>query len=325
MKYRNKRRIIFILTCIFLVCIVFFVIYTTKKSEKYIYAYSTLNEEKNNLKISNAKKIDINEIIQKNLLKHNYKEEINVEEKELEYITKYRNSNDLYIGETRISQEGRKGIQEITTKIVLDRNDRIIKQEQVSAVVVKSSINKIIEIGVKKKEQKNKKIKSDSLNFDIAINKPSGFTLNQFMKALTDSKDINKTFEQNAKYFYYIEKEYKINGIFVAAVGIHESNWGKSKIALDKKNLFGYGAYDSNPYNGAYSFETYSESIDLIARVFVKYYLNPKGTKIYGGEIANGAYYSGNTISDINKRYASDKNWANGVYLHMKYLYNKIN
>ena len=84
--------------------------------------------------------------------------------------------------------------------------------------------------------------------------------------------------EENAKYFYYIEKQYNINGIFVASIGIHESNWGTSKISKDKKNLFGYGAYDTNPYNGAYNFSNYSESIDLIARVLVKYYLNPKGT-----------------------------------------------
>ena len=88
--------------------------------------------------------------------------------------------------------------------------------------------------------------------------------------------------------------------------------------------MFGYGAYDSNPYNGAYEFSDYSESIDLIARVFVKYYLNPKGTPIYGGEKASGKYYNGPTLSGINKKYATDKNWANGVYKQMQYLYNKL-
>ena len=33
------------------------------------------------------------------------------------------------------------------------------------------------------------------------------------------------------------------------------------RIEKNKYNLFGYGAYDSNPYNGAYTFENYSESI----------------------------------------------------------------
>ena len=179
----------------------------------------------------------------------------------------------------------------------------------------------------KEQIEENSKSKSQlisNLSFDMALNKPSGLTLEQFKKVLKDDKDKNKIFENNAKYFYYIEKQYNINGIFVAAVGIHESAWGTSKISLDKNNLFGYGAYDSNPYNGAYNFSNCSESIDLISRVFVKYYLNPQGTKIYDGEIANGKYYNGATLSGVNKKYATDKNWANGVYKHMQYLYNKL-
>ena len=164
----------------------------------------------------------------------------------------------------------------------------------------------------------------EKLSFDMKLNKPSGLSLEQFKKILTDDKDKNKIFENNAEYFYYIEKQYNINGVFVAAVAIHESGWGTSKIALQKKNLFGYGAYDSNPYNGAYEFTDYSECIDLIARVFVKYYLNPNGTEIYGGEKAQGTYYNGSTLTAVNNKYASDKNWANSVYKHMKYLYNKL-
>ncbi len=163
-----------------------------------------------------------------------------------------------------------------------------------------------------------------TLSMNMALNKPSGLSIEQFKKVLTDSKDTNKIFTNNAQYFYYIEKQYNINGIFVAAVGIHESAWGTSKLALEKKNLFGYGAYDSNPYNGAYNFSDYSESIDLLARVFVKYYLNPKGTSIYGGEKATGNYYNGATLAGVNTRYASDKNWANSVYKYMQYLYNKL-
>ena len=162
------------------------------------------------------------------------------------------------------------------------------------------------------------------LSFDMALNKPSGLSLEQFKKILTDSKDVNKVMEKNAQYFYYIEEQYNINGVFVAAVAIHESGWGTSKISKDKYNLFGYGAYDSSPYNSAYEFSDYSESIDLIARVFVKYYLNAKGTTIYGGEQASGKYYNGPTLTGVNKKYATDKNWANAVYKHMEYLYNKL-
>lgn len=166
---------------------------------------------------------------------------------------------------------------------------------------------------------------SQNLGFSMLLNKPSGLSLEQFKKVLeNDSNDKNNVFTENAEYFYYIEQQYNINGIFVAAVGIHESGWGTSNISKSKKNLFGYGAYDSDPSGSAHTFQSYAEGIDLIARVFVKYYLNPKGTPIYGGETASGTYYEGATLTAVNKRYATDKNWANGVFKWMTYLYNKL-
>ena len=172
--------------------------------------------------------------------------------------------------------------------------------------------------------QKSKSEILQSLDFNMALNQPSGLSLEKFKKVLTDSRDVNGVFADNAEYFYYVEKQYNINGIFIAAIGIHESAWGTSAIARNKLNLFGYGAYDSNPYNGAYSFSNISESIDLMARVLTKYYLNPAGTPIYNNEKADAAYYYGPTVSGVNTKYATDKNWANCVYKYMKYLYEKV-
>lgn len=166
---------------------------------------------------------------------------------------------------------------------------------------------------------------SQDLGFSMLLNKRSGLTLEQFKKVLeNDSNDKNNVFKENAEYFYYVEQQYNINGLFVAAVGIHESAWGTSSISQTKKNLFGYGAYDRDPSGSAQLFENYSEGIDLVARVFVKYYLNPAGTDIYNGEKAVGTYYKGATLTAVNKSYATDKNWANGVYRWMMYLYNKL-
>ncbi len=163
------------------------------------------------------------------------------------------------------------------------------------------------------------------LDFNMDLNNPSEFSIEQFKQVLeNDSNDKNGVFAESAEYFYYAEQQYNINGVFVAAVGIHESGWGTSTIAKNKNNLFGYGAVDSNPYGGAYSFESYGEGIDLVARVLKKYYLNPAGTEVYAGDVANGRFYNGNTLSAVNKIYASDKNWANSVYKWMKYLYNKL-
>lgn len=368
-----------------------------------IYAKEVVAEQEKELEISEADKIDVYEIIDRNTTNNNV-EQITKKEEILEYITQYKTNKEIPKGISYVVQEGRAGVQEIITKKVLDGNGNILSEEIVKTNVIKASCDKIVEIGeaeytsnykVKKgdtvyvtsdvlglmlepneeskkmttlvekdkikvldinqnwykvsyqnrtgwvkaectnyininkeyNQQENGKTKQQllsTLKFDMDINKPSGLTLEQFKKVLSDLKDTNKIFENNAKYFYYIEKQYNINGIFVAAVGIHESNWGTSQIAKQKNNLFGYGAYDSNPFNGAYQFNKYAESIDLIARVFVKYYLNPSKTNIYGGEKAEGTYYNGKTISSVNKKYATDKNWSEAVYNHMNYLYNKL-
>ena len=165
----------------------------------------------------------------------------------------------------------------------------------------------------------------NTLSFDMKLNKPSGLSLEQFKKIFeNEEKDKKNIFKNNAQYFYYAEKQYNVNGVFIAAVAIHESGWGGSSIASNKNNLFGYGAYDRDPYNSAYEFSNYSEGIDLLARVFAKYYLNPKGTKIYDGNLADGSYYNGETLTGVNKKYATDKKWANGVYYWMKYFYNNL-
>lgn len=166
---------------------------------------------------------------------------------------------------------------------------------------------------------------TQDLGFSMLLNKRSGLSLEQFKKVLSGNEDDEyKLFEENAEYFYYVEQQYNINGLFVAAVGIHESAWGTSEIARDKRNIFGYMAYDSDPYNSASNFSSCAEGIDLVARVFVKYYLNPEGTPIYNGETAVASYYNGATLTGVNQRYATDKNWANAVYKWMVYLYNRL-
>ena len=305
-------------------------------------------------RISNANKIDIDEVINTNT-GNGQTVQITQKEEVLEYLTEYRTNKTLPKGVSYVVQEGRQGTQNITIKSTY-KDGELLSEEQVGASVIKASYNKIIEIGgasysssykvktgdtvyvtsdelglmetnseesrrittlkrndnlkilkitqnwyevsyqnmtgwvknecttyINSKEEnetkestKTKQELNSNLSFNMALNKPSGLSLEQFKKILNDSKDKNKIFTNNSEYFYYIEKQYNINGVFVAAVGIHESAWGTSKIALQKNNLFGYGAYDSNPYNGAYNFSNYSESIDLISRVFVKYYINPK-------------------------------------------------
>lgn len=165
----------------------------------------------------------------------------------------------------------------------------------------------------------------NNLNIDMDLGVPSGLTLSDFKTVLSNNlSDKNKIFEQNAEYFYKAEQKYKINGIFLASIGIHESAWGTSKIASDKNNLFGFTAYDSDPYNSATSFDNYENAINKVAEALSTKYLHVAGTKINDELTATGTYFNGTTAKSVNIRYASDEGWADKVFNYMQYLYNKL-
>lgn len=398
--------IIIILAITAIIYIIYMMI--TKNSEQVSYTSVDAYSESSNCDVNNTtiEKLDfnINEIINNNTKIK--KEEIIVEEVDLEYTTKYINNSDLPKGMIQVLQDGIDGKQEVYSKKIYE-GEKLVEEEKIGNKVIKSSVNKIVAIGtgnytnnyqvkvgdtlyvtssllavrtdsndkankiislnkgtevkllqIKDKwykiqyqsyngwakaecltylnpnsenkgtnssNQYNKQQLSTKLNFNMNLNQPSGLSLEQFKKIFeNEPKDTKNVFKNNSQYFYYAEKQYNINGVFLAAVAIHESGWGNSAIASNKNNLFGYGAYDRSPYDSAYEFSDYSEGIDLLARVFVKYYLNPAGTKIYDGNIAIGTYYNGANLSGVNIKYATDKNWANGVYTWMEYLYNNL-
>jgi len=226
--------------------------------------------------------INIEEIIQQNL-NNQIKQTVEVQTVELEYQTEYITNSNLTDGTIKVIQQGIDGEQELIIKKEYE-NDILISDEQIGRRILKPAINKIIEIGTgtiydiiyndNNNVEYTKEELLKTLSKNMKLNKPSRLTLEQFEKIFdNESKDKNGVFKENAKYFYYVEKVYGINGVFVAAVGIHESGWGTSRIATNKKNLFGYGAYDMNAYASAYKYDGYVAGIDMIARVLMKNYL----------------------------------------------------
>lgn len=174
--------------------------------------------------------------------------------------------------------------------------------------------------------EKNRVAKiKNGLNIDMDLSIPSELTLSDYKTILSGNiNDKYKIFEQNAEVFYNAEQKYKINGVFLASVGIHESAWGTSSIAKDKNNLFGYMAYDRDPYNSAQTFLTYEDTINTVAEALSLNYLHVKGTKISDDLVARGIYFNGTTAKSVNVRYASDIAWAEKVYSYMQYLYGKL-
>lgn len=102
--------------------------------------------------------------------------------------------------------------------------------------------------------------------------------------------------------FIEAEARHGINARYFCAHAVLESGWGTSRIARDKKNLFGFGAYDKDPYRYARTFQSYAECIDVVAAYIADNYLNPVGK-----------YYHGPNLIGMNKKYATDRKWAEKI------------
>jgi beta-N-acetylglucosaminidase len=103
--------------------------------------------------------------------------------------------------------------------------------------------------------------------------------------------------------FVAAQEKYGINAVYIMAHAAWESGWGKSWISKNKKNMFGYGAYDRSPAKSAWTFETYTDGVDIVMSKVKEDYLTPGG-KYWGGAPS---------LRGMNKAYATDKNWQFGI------------
>ncbi|WHY70045.1 SH3 domain-containing protein [Neobacillus sp. SuZ13] len=155
-------------------------------------------------------------------------------------------------------------------------------------------------------------------------------------KSTVTAKKINDYIATNVKYmnkpsvllnkgqaFIDAGNKYGVNALYLAAHAIHESGFGTSNISLGKNNLFGYGAYDSAPFVGAYRFATVESCINYVAQKMKADYLNPNGTHFEGaflGQLTKDSKQKRIESKSIglNYWYASDPYWANGIAKHMQ-------
>ncbi|AQQ54247.1 S-layer homology domain-containing protein [Planococcus lenghuensis] len=155
----------------------------------------------------------------------------------------------------------------------------------------------------------------------LPLSSATNYTAEELDKYLTDKfpyygKAIyGKTWTESplagsGQFFKDIEAQYKVNALYLLSHAIHESNWGTSKIAQDKNNLFGYGAVDGDAYNGAYTYATFKESIEDAAKKINANYHKVTGS-FYNGSIL------GNKAIGMNVRYASDPYWGEKIAGHM--------
>lgn len=111
-------------------------------------------------------------------------------------------------------------------------------------------------------------------------------------------------------YIKATEKLHNVNGMFILAAAIHESDYGMSTNAQTKNNIFGIRVFDSDPDKG----EIYADPTKSID-AFIGRYMNLNYANPLGG-YANGAV-PGNKVVGFNVKYASDPFWGSKIAGHM--------
>jgi len=159
-----------------------------------------------------------------------------------------------------------------------------------------------------------------------AVNQEPYYSYYQYLPIRSESNytgdDLNKYFEYRAlsresvmegygNYFVLAEQETGVNAAIEYAWAVHESAFGTSKIALDKNNLFGMGAYDGNPYEGSLAFDSIFDGVEYHSKKFVSIGY----TDVLTDYRYHGAFL-GNKESGINVLYASDPYWGEKIAAH---------
>lgn len=128
------------------------------------------------------------------------------------------------------------------------------------------------------------------------------FTLNKL--------DVNSSvMKDKAQAFINAQNNYGMNALMIYSMAIHESAYGRSSYAVTRFNLFGYGAYDSNP-DDANSFDSVEQAVDEHMGINLRHYLDYSN---FNSTTNNSLFYSSNIGTKgagINTRYASDPWWS---------------
>lgn len=107
--------------------------------------------------------------------------------------------------------------------------------------------------------------------------------------------------------FYYSQENYGMNALINLALASLESGSGKSNISRLKYNLFGHGAVDSNPTEGAATYALPEMGVYDNAFYWYTYgYSFPSDARFYGGQL-------GNKVNGANVKYSSDPYWGEKI------------
>ena len=205
--------------------------------------------------------------------------------------------------------------EEEITQYIINNN---IDKGKVSINNIEENSREVFNKKVARLEEKRRNIKQVSRG--EARTKPTYNTNNLTEKSNITRDRLEAKLEGTPLYdvaedFILAEERYGVNAVFLCALSIQESGWGKSKLARNKNNIFGYSAYNNSPYSSAKEFPSKSKCIMVVSDKLSKNYLTE-----------GGKYYNGKSLDAVNIKYSLDDNgkpnkkWNKNIRLLMKQL-----
>ena len=145
----------------------------------------------------------------------------------------------------------------------------------------------------------------------LSFRTKTNFSADLLNRYITDTKgaNVNSKMKNSGEDFIIAQNTYGANAGLMFGIGINESAWGTSNYALNRNNLFGHNAVDSNPDNATY----YNSVLDCINTHAYKYI--SKGY-LDGGDSRYRGPHLGDKQSGINVKYASDPYWGEKAASH---------
>lgn len=150
----------------------------------------------------------------------------------------------------------------------------------------------------------------------LPVRSKTNITADDFNKYLSTlgftSKPASTDFEQlgrkesqlwnEGQTFIDAQNTYGINALLIFSMACHESGNGRSRYAIERNNLFGWNAFDSNP-DSATTFYNIPQAIQEHMGINIRGYADITDARFFGSHV-------GNKGSGFNVKYASDPYWG---------------
>lgn len=135
-------------------------------------------------------------------------------------------------------------------------------------------------------------------------------TINRFLAKHLNGRE--SVLYNSGDYFINAQNLYGVNAITTLSIAINESAWGRSNFAIERNNIFGHNALDSNPELASY-YNSVEDSIYEHANNWInRGYAHAQDRRYMGSHL-------GDKNNGINYYYASDPYWGekNAQYYYL--------